>query len=349
MNLIPATGNGVNHGVLVVKLDKNISGMSWGVVADMTAQRLRSLNVQYDNRIFLMPDNVQFGGAAAWAHVGGSTFYVLNQFAKFPIVQVHEFGHLLGARHSGANGNGYSDKSCYMGNQVPWNDQGAYMCFNAAKTWHFGWFKQQHIQINPTGTPFNGYLAGIDDAVTGKAGSSKVVVRIKGSNAQEQEFYLMFNRAKGINRGAIGGRDQVVITSQKGESADSNHIAALGSGQEWKYANYDRSGRSLVVKNCFRNGDKAKVLIYIQGKNNQSCGSPPSGGNNGGNSGGNSGGDNGNGGSCTDVSGWHDIGGSKFNCGWYGSNPNYCSLYGGRYENDGFTANQACCVCGGGQ
>ena len=47
---------------------------------------------------------------------------------------------------------------------------------------------------------------------------------------------------------------------------------------------------------------------------------------------------------CKDVEGWHDSGGTKYNCEWY-SEPLHCIQYGDKYENGGFTANQACCVC----
>ena len=54
------------------------------------------------------------------------------------------------------------------------------------------------------------------------------------------------------------------------------------------------------------------------------------------------------GGRCSDSpSGWHDSDGPKYNCAWY-SIGNRCQRYGDGYANRGKTANQACCVCGGG-
>jgi len=47
---------------------------------------------------------------------------------------------------------------------------------------------------------------------------------------------------------------------------------------------------------------------------------------------------------CRDVQGWHDSGGTKYNCEWY-SELLHCIQYGDKYENGGYTANQACCVC----
>jgi hypothetical protein len=55
---------------------------------------------------------------------------------------------------------------------------------------------------------------------------------------------------------------------------------------------------------------------------------------------------------CNDLNGfygeWYDSDGPYFDCDWYGSSSTFCSSYGNSYENFGFTANQACCACGGG-
>ena len=52
--------------------------------------------------------------------------------------------------------------------------------------------------------------------------------------------------------------------------------------------------------------------------------------------------------SCSDVRGWYDSDGKIYNCQWYSRN-NRCQSYGNGYRNFGATANQACCVCGGGE
>jgi len=51
---------------------------------------------------------------------------------------------------------------------------------------------------------------------------------------------------------------------------------------------------------------------------------------------------------CTDdPEGWFDSDGSVYNCEWYGQS-SHCAWYGDSYANLGKTANEACCVCGGG-
>eukprot|EP00754_Rhynchopus_humris_P029254 Rhum_TRINITY_DN15203_c0_g1::Rhum_TRINITY_DN15203_c0_g1_i2::g.143597::m.143597 len=56
---------------------------------------------------------------------------------------------------------------------------------------------------------------------------------------------------------------------------------------------------------------------------------------------------------CTDLtfangSTWHDSRGAAFTCEWYDATDARCSTYGQENENV-FTANEACCVCGGGK
>ena len=55
-------------------------------------------------------------------------------------------------------------------------------------------------------------------------------------------------------------------------------------------------------------------------------------------------------GGCLDAEeDWYDIGGPKFTCEWYAEGPSRCENYGHRFADErGFTANDICCVCGGG-
>jgi len=49
-----------------------------------------------------------------------------------------------------------------------------------------------------------------------------------------------------------------------------------------------------------------------------------------------------------DPVGWYDSSSPDYTCEWYGSKAWYCESYGDSWSNFGMTANQACCVCGGG-
>jgi len=53
---------------------------------------------------------------------------------------------------------------------------------------------------------------------------------------------------------------------------------------------------------------------------------------------------------CVDlVTPWWDADSTQYTCAWYGSNPVFCNMYGDKFRNFGWTAAEACCLCGGGQ
>lgn len=52
---------------------------------------------------------------------------------------------------------------------------------------------------------------------------------------------------------------------------------------------------------------------------------------------------------CADTPrGWNDNGGAQYNCAWYSETSERCSFYGHLFANKGLTANEVCCICGGG-
>lgn len=45
---------------------------------------------------------------------------------------------------------------------------------------------------------------------------------------------------------------------------------------------------------------------------------------------------------------WYDLGGPGFDCEWYEAGPDRCTEWGSSLRNFGHTADEVCCVCGGG-
>lgn len=351
LKIIPATGPSgvVNKGIINIRLSGNIAGKNYMSVSDTVSSKLNEITgIDYTSKIMILPNEVDFRGGAAWAALNGNTIWVHDQFAKFPMVQIHEYGHLLGMHHSGKGDKTYADNTGYMGNQLPWNEDGAITCFNPAKTWYLGWYSWRHITVNPTQSAFNDNLVSLDDVVNSNAGVVKMIVRVIGD---QNEFFIMFNRAKGVNEGAVGYRDQVVITQQNSESSVSYVMAGLGDGQYWTYDNFGGTNKRLVIKNCYTSSesrDTAKVLIYIQGQNDQSCSeqvitTAESGWNEDNNVS-----ESDNVDSCQSFDWWFDSDGPKYNCLWYAEIPTRCPWYGHKFEKFDMVANEACCECGGG-
>lgn len=247
-----------------------------------------------------------------------------------------------------------------MGNQLPWDDKGTITCFNPPKMWYLGWFEWRHVTVKPKESPFNDRIISLDDVVNDNTDGEKMIVKIEGD---ENEFFIMYNKAKGINSGAIGYRDKIVITQQNGESKISYAKAGLEDGQSWEYPNFGGSGKKLVVTNCRRetmqSKDTAKLIIYLQGQDVVSCfdkanhvSQPPTTSTNRSNNVKDTASDSSptpSSGTCRDLNGWMDSAGAG--CDWYAKNSN-CRIFGsssGRYQYISVTANQACCACGGGR
>ncbi len=166
----------------------------------------------------------------------------------------------------------YADPTCNMGNQGSWSDTGTKFCFNPAKTWYNGWYSDRHVTVNPLTTAYIGDIVGInavnDDTIQS---DQDVVLRIQGSGATDH--FIMFNRKAGANSQVPGYGDTVLITTQAGNRSTSSWTAALTSGQEYTDATWP--GGQLVVKVCSIDlslSGKAKVLVYIDGETNVSCG-----------------------------------------------------------------------------
>ena len=82
----PATGTAVNNGILTVNTSENLNGMGWqncGSIAITGAS-----GISRDFIMIVCPDVVDFGGAAAWGNLPGSTSWYRSMYASAPIVQV---------------------------------------------------------------------------------------------------------------------------------------------------------------------------------------------------------------------------------------------------------------------
>lgn len=108
----PATGPNVNRGVLTLVTSANLVDISWRAAASIVRTLAPSYEeVNRDHTVVVLPNDVNFSGAAAWAEMPGNTFWVKSQYAAAPIVQAHELGHNLGQGHSGYGDGNYNDVS----------------------------------------------------------------------------------------------------------------------------------------------------------------------------------------------------------------------------------------------
>jgi hypothetical protein len=117
----------------------------------------------------VMPSEVGWGSAAAWADLPGRISAFQDRFAHNMPVQMHEMGHNLGFHHSGADGSRYGDNSCAM-STAGWGDDGPLVCYNGVKSFQSDWYTSANIMIDVLShESFDGLLVGVDDYVNGRS------------------------------------------------------------------------------------------------------------------------------------------------------------------------------------
>jgi hypothetical protein len=299
------------------------------------------------HKMIVMPNSpcVDFKGAAAWGQVNRSISWYQSRSVSFPAVHVHEFGHNLGMKHSGAPDDqgvyrAYADGNGYMGNRAIWDKEGSAMCFNAAKMWYFGWWSSFHETLKPTSTAQYVKLIPLYDLAEDtfvSTGSNIMIVKLESSDSK---LYINFNVAKGLNAGVRADPNKVVITEQNGKTVVSTWKASLGqAGQTYRQSNWNDNGEDLIIEvlsiSLGSNGNTANVKIILEdggggaGVSNICKNYIPRG----------------------DYSKWYDADGEDYDCDWYANMPptnkaSNCAKYGDMYDNFEKNANQACCACG---
>jgi len=150
------------------------------------------------------------------------------------------------------------------------------MCFNAAKSYVFGWYSNAHLDVEPTntGNGLHAKMVSIDDYLNNNAGGANeyAVARLQGSS--EEDLFFLYNRKKGVTSGVVEYGDEVVIVRQSQSYAQSYLISHLRD-QTYTQSNWEGSGNDLVIKVCDRVSDGsldyANVLVYVDGPNNIAC------------------------------------------------------------------------------
>lgn len=332
-------------GVVNIQPPNNICKMNWRDAGNYALSQMSNKSYWATHKVIILPDCVDFGGAAAWGETPGDTTWYKAQYASYPVTQVHEIGHNLGLRHSGRGNDTYGDGTGYMSAMVPWSDAGAKMCFNPAKMWYLGWYSSYHHSINPLNDPYIGKLVPIDDVAkkNNLLSVQDVVLKVQSN---DDYVFIAYNRAKGANAQVVQEADTVVITRQQGQFSESLFEGSISSSDTTHTINdWGSSGKQLVIKLCDINTtfqsnsyDYAKIIVYVNGKTNIDC--------------------NGNSSSATANDAfssstankcplndtWYDADGPYFNCAYYAIG-NRCKTMGDGYARNGYTANTACCAC----
>eukprot|EP00559_Dactyliosolen_fragilissimus_P002113 CAMPEP_0184871582 /NCGR_PEP_ID=MMETSP0580-20130426/40802_1 /TAXON_ID=1118495 /ORGANISM="Dactyliosolen fragilissimus" /LENGTH=1122 /DNA_ID=CAMNT_0027374259 /DNA_START=125 /DNA_END=3490 /DNA_ORIENTATION=- len=273
LNFKIGEGNGLVNGVREIYLDQATAGIDKDTVDRWVWDKLGSNGINfplnsYDHYIYVMPGNVNFEGAAAYACLWcPKSVYFDIQASNYQVL-LHEVGHNIGHVHSGKDGASYGDRTCWMGAHTYW-DEGPKACFNAPKSWYMGWYADRHIQVEPSTEPVTLKLAGIDDYLNDKTteGEHHVILRLKEGG---EDLYILYNRAKGVNSGVRGSVDLVTVVEQRGgDRRQSWQLAELDAGETFTKSNWDGSGQNLIVSVCNTvpgkgaDPDIANIVAYV--------------------------------------------------------------------------------------
>ena len=273
LNFIPATGHDlIVGGVLDLHLNLNIQNVNihGGLLNKITrAVRLvvgDSLPVLYDHVVYNIPFGTTFGengemGWKAFAYTGAWLSVFNDKNILWLSYQNHEIGHNLGLQHSSHNANDYGDQSGIMGYGYE-KKNSPEMCFNGAKSWQLGWYRQKALDVSSDNTsnllPMGVYVDAFVDYETVPSGEY-VLVRLFGN------MHILYNKQKGMNVGTQEFQDCITITSMETTKDLSDVEAALSPTESYSFQTKD--GKSnITIKFCEaiqEDGiDKAKLMIY---------------------------------------------------------------------------------------
>ncbi len=206
----------------------------------------------FDHVMFCQPGGT--GDWLAYAYVNDWRSFYNNEWCQRVSAQMHEIGHNLNLAHSGLpNDIVYADKSGMMGFSYN-SDNGPIQCFNAAKSYQLGWYKEQTSSINPLdfiGNVKEFTLNGIADYR--KDGFNKdalVSLRLEHDGDQGGiDYYIGYNRKKGCNSGTAQVPNLVTLLEKENPYAndENNAVGPDGYGLSRRIAAL-KEGESMTLK-----------------------------------------------------------------------------------------------------
>jgi len=247
------TGPGIVDGVAEVDLtDMASEGVECDVLSSAAEDILNSRwgtsdwTQTYDFMMFVCPKGALDEGDSEWvAYATGrhKTYYSDNE-VLIPATQMHEIGHNLWLNHANEDGkDNYEDATGVMGNAEDAEEgRGAKACFNPAKSWQLGWYRDKSITVNPkTSGEHIIKIVGVNN-YNEVTGDDKVILKVSGNDGQD--YFIGFNHADGFNAGTFEAANQVTVVQQEVPDDDaflsdedhelpSNLNAKLGPGESY--------------------------------------------------------------------------------------------------------------------
>jgi len=273
----PGIGKYLKNGVLDLNIPQYIDFINMSFIEAYVTDELERLgwdHTRFTHVLYVLPSRLERGGDA-FAYAGGYLSVFYDTIIRSNIIQMHELGHNFNMAHSGEGTNAYGDGTCVMARAASYEHDNPQYCFNAAKSWWFGWYSDRHIEVNPIEDSMYGKMIGVNDYLTGQAnmGDQYTLAHVVGKG--EEDLYFMYNRKEGITGGVYEYADEVVIVRQSGDSVESRTAGHLSEGSQYTKANWAGSGYTLIIQVCYMatgTPDYAFVILFLAGLNDIDCG-----------------------------------------------------------------------------
>jgi Gametolysin peptidase M11 len=263
-----------SQGIIDVKINQNVNSfvdvngnvdymvLITAVQKQLKAERgLSSIDSIADKVIMCVPPGT--GTWAGSAAVGHWRVQVNSDWCLSLSGIVHELGHTMGLLHANENGVTYDDYTSYMA--------GGYTvanwplkCFNGQNNNVLGWYSDRTLAMVPAsgGAQLVKLAAFVDYNKTSV--DEPVLLNIG------DQFYIQYNRAKGMNVGSAEKQDKVTVTSL--DSAGSNMLGGFDVGESFQQSSF---GGTFTVKVCEKRAGTSSspdVMVLSVGMGASICG-----------------------------------------------------------------------------
>jgi len=257
----------IRNGVVTIKVNVAVNVGHKTIVNAVSREINRQFGMTHvaiaDHVMYCLPDGA-FGGVGYAIMNRGLSVYN-DKICTSVSTQMHEVGHNLNLGHSSEGSEQYGDQSGMMGYSYR-SSEAPKMCYNAAKSFQLGWFRDKSSSYTP-GEPgwvddrtFN--VASIVDYDTTNYDVTVELVQ----PAKESNFYISFNAGKEFNSGVREGRDQVLVFEKKWiDGNDSWRVADLSAGESFTISDFNGApGDKLTITVNSINLGTSEAIVRVR-------------------------------------------------------------------------------------